>query len=158
VVLSPQVYVGAQTTLDSETDLLDSTVMLPVGPSAAESVALSAEAPWTETVAFVPTALIASWAPPPHPTAPLPAQLGYEYPHPPAWYNTAASGCTSSARTQMGATCGLPGPLENRTEVARRSKKTFSYLGSAVALSVLPRGDGWQAGETGERGRADCNC
>ena len=50
---------------------------------------------------------IASWRAPPHPTAPLAAYLGGSVPERPAWYNSAASGCTSVGHTQLGSTCGL---------------------------------------------------
>ena len=48
-----------------------------------------------------------SWHAPHHPTAPLPPFLGLRMAEPAPWYNTALSGCTSLAGTQVGATCGL---------------------------------------------------
>ena len=105
-ILAPVVYVGAETARNAAPDLSDSLVLLPREPSAADSATLEHAAEWAETLNFDADAFTASWKAPPHPTAPLPAQLGNAYPHPPSWYNAVESGCTSSSRRQLGATCG----------------------------------------------------
>ena len=130
--LEPQVHVGAETAKSPAVDLTDCVVLLPPEPSAAAAVTLTAPAPWQELEVLNPAERIAAWTTPRHPTAPMPDELGCAYPHPPSWYNSPTSGCTSGSRTQLGATCGHLGCRSLPLSLCRRASP------HCVGMACLP--------------------